>query len=176
MRLGRARRNKKCRSAEQERHSTAEAAGEGHWRLRGGLWNPPGHGLFEDGHITGFHHWGSGCMTLKLDYKVSSPLSHELTEIQPEGDLYLAAGQQASESQTCELLTKLGEGGAWVLRGVIPLLLILLTSFPISGTYSGYFKYKRTCHLRKFWDFFFFFFFFFFFSEKNVSFLHFFTS
>lgn len=90
---------------------------------------PQGHGLFEDGHITGFHHWGSGCMTLKLDYKVSSPLSHELTEIQPEGDLYLAAGQQASETQTCELMTNLGEGGAWVLRAVVPLLLVLHTSF-----------------------------------------------
>ena len=68
-------------------------------------------------------------MTLKLDYKVSSPLSHELTEIQPEGDLYLAAGQQASETQTCELMTNLGEGGAWVLRAVVPLLLVLHTSF-----------------------------------------------
>lgn len=50
-------------------------------------------------------------MTLKLDYKMSSPLSHELTEIQPEGDLYLAAGQQASETQTCELMTNPGGDG-----------------------------------------------------------------
>lgn len=39
--------------------------------------------------------------SLKLDFKMSSPLSHKLTETQPETDLHLVKEQQASETQNC---------------------------------------------------------------------------
>ena len=121
MQVSRARKTFYCRDRRRE-------AGTGASEEASGI--PQGPARLKTGHRTCFHHWGSGYRTLKLDYKRSSPLSHELTEIQPESDLYLATGQQASETQTCELTTNLGGGEGWVLRGEIPLLLILHTSFP----------------------------------------------
>lgn len=46
------------------------------------------------------YHWRSSSTTMKLDFKVSSPLSHKLRKIQPETELHLTMQQQASETNT----------------------------------------------------------------------------
>lgn len=103
------------RAAEKERHSTGECL-----RPRGtraseeASRNAQSTAHAKMGTFPSFYHWGSSCTTLKLDFKASSPLSHELTEIQPETDLHLAVGHQASETQTCELMTTIGGGWGWV--------------------------------------------------------------
>lgn len=57
------------------------------------------------GAFPSFYRCRSSCTPLKLDYKVSSPWSHKLREIQLEADLHLATKQQASEMQTAQFTT-----------------------------------------------------------------------
>lgn len=126
----RARRYKDCGQRRQTDISLENASGKGTLGLqRKPIKSSRAQPNWKIGAFPSFYHWRSSGTTMRLGFKASSPLSHKLTEIQLEIDLHLAMEQQASETQTCKLVTNIGGQRGWVHKAH-DLLLLILHSYP----------------------------------------------
>lgn len=126
----RARRYKDCGQRSKEDNSLENASGKGTPEpQRKPIKLSRAQPSWKIGAFPSFYHWRSSGTTLRLDFKASSPLSHKLTEIQLEIDPHLAMEPQASETQTCKLMTNIEGQRDWVHK-THDLLLLILHSYP----------------------------------------------